>query len=509
MSEWGTLLLHLGEAAILAGREQEAIVAYEQAQNWFQERGDTLAAAQAAHGTGRAWSRLEAHTSALSALETARTWLKDHPGSELVQVLVDLAILLAVSLGRQREGIAYGEQALALAGTLEDQRLQATASRTVGNLLMRANRIEEALPLLEHALTQAKMRDDSSEASECCACLTLAHVWSGHFRQAEAITGERLSWARRTGEPYQVRHIYSLLAVFSVELGQFTKAERWLDQAEAALTDLSSPEPHAFLHHCRGWLAYYQGNYAAAEEYFARSVDLFREMGPAALLWYLPALGQAQARLGNQQAAASCMDEMETLLEKEQGDSMVKADALSKLAQIALVLGDRQRLATYYQELLPFQGRFVDVFVDRLLGEIETLLPAWSQAQTHLNAAEDMARREDLVPEVAWTRAAQGKLALARGGRGSVAEARQLFEQALALFQQLEMSGEARALQARLLALPKKVPTRLMRSLPAGLSQREAEVLRLIVAGKSNRQIAHALVLSEKTVANHVLHIFN
>ncbi len=101
------------------------------------------------------------------------------------------------------------------------------------------------------------------------------------------------------------------------------------------------------------------------------------------------------------------------------------------------------------------------------------------------------------------------KLALARGGRGSVAQARLLFEQAHALFQQIEMSGEAQTLQARQRALPKKIPTRSVRSLPAGLSEREVEVLRFIVAGKSNRQIAEALVLSEKTVANHILHICN
>lgn len=44
--------------------------------------------------------------------------------------------------------------------------------------------------------------------------------------------------------------------------------------------------------------------------------------------------------------------------------------------------------------------------------------------------------------------------------------------------------------------------------LPAGLSQREVEVLRLVVRGKSNREIAEALVISERTVANHLARIF-
>jgi DNA-binding NarL/FixJ family response regulator len=41
-----------------------------------------------------------------------------------------------------------------------------------------------------------------------------------------------------------------------------------------------------------------------------------------------------------------------------------------------------------------------------------------------------------------------------------------------------------------------------------GLSPRELEVLRLVAAGKSNREIAAALVISEHTVARHVQNIF-
>jgi DNA-binding NarL/FixJ family response regulator len=43
---------------------------------------------------------------------------------------------------------------------------------------------------------------------------------------------------------------------------------------------------------------------------------------------------------------------------------------------------------------------------------------------------------------------------------------------------------------------------------PHGLSRRELEVLRLLAAGKSNRDIAAALVISEHTVARHVQNIF-
>ena len=45
-------------------------------------------------------------------------------------------------------------------------------------------------------------------------------------------------------------------------------------------------------------------------------------------------------------------------------------------------------------------------------------------------------------------------------------------------------------------------------SLPAGLTAREAEVLRLVASGCSNAQIAAELVLSQKTVARHLSNIF-
>jgi DNA-binding NarL/FixJ family response regulator len=45
-------------------------------------------------------------------------------------------------------------------------------------------------------------------------------------------------------------------------------------------------------------------------------------------------------------------------------------------------------------------------------------------------------------------------------------------------------------------------------TLPGGLTEREAEVLRLVAGGRSNREIAALLFLSEKTVARHLSNIF-
>jgi DNA-binding NarL/FixJ family response regulator len=71
-------------------------------------------------------------------------------------------------------------------------------------------------------------------------------------------------------------------------------------------------------------------------------------------------------------------------------------------------------------------------------------------------------------------------------------------------------SGQAvldAAVQARLVGVA-SLPRVEGGPLPDGLTEREADVLRLIAAGRSNTEIARALFVSEATVKTHVNHIF-
>lgn len=61
------------------------------------------------------------------------------------------------------------------------------------------------------------------------------------------------------------------------------------------------------------------------------------------------------------------------------------------------------------------------------------------------------------------------------------------------------------AVRAVFLAVGHRVPRR--RTLVAGLTAREADVLALLVRGLSNRQIAERLVIGQRTVATHIEHI--
>src|SRR5205823_1034431 len=62
------------------------------------------------------------------------------------------------------------------------------------------------------------------------------------------------------------------------------------------------------------------------------------------------------------------------------------------------------------------------------------------------------------------------------------------------------------AVRAVLAAAGHRVPRR--REGPAGLTEREVEVLRLAARGLTNKDIAGVLFISPKTVANHIEHIY-
>ncbi len=436
-------------------------------------------------------------------METALALHGQEASQERIRTLIELSSLLSSAFHAHDEGIVLASEAAALARGIADQRSLISATRVLGNLTVRQGQLREGIRLLEEALLLAEDENDPVEAAECCASLAPAWFWLGEIERSATVTRRRLAHAGRAGDRYQLRHIYTWLAICDGLRGRIDESQAWIAQAEETVSRLGSPEPAAFLTFTRGALAFTQGQYDRAQELLFEATEQFRTIGSGALVWYLGWLGFAYAVGGSAENARRVTDELERLVFALPGPESA-GEAIVFLVQLALLLDDRVRIARHGSALAPLTGRFHDLLVDRLLGEIALLNHDYAAAERYLSEAEMVARREPLVWELARTREAQAELALARGSAPASSEVRELLEEAASQYDLILNRVEADRLRRRLAGKPVASDSDRLR----GLTPRESEVLRLLATGRSNRDIAAALFLSEKTVEHHISRLY-
>jgi len=139
----------------------------------------------------------------------------------------------------------------------------------------------------------------------------------------------------------------------------------------------------------------------------------------------------------------------------------------------------------------------------RLLGELATESGHLVEAVTHLDAALHLAEACGAPYERALVRLAQANVAVRQDSATAFAHLREAREELARL--------GARPALARVDQLAARVSRRSARGarLPAGLTDRELTVLRLVSRGLTNREVAEELTLSLRTVAHHLDSIYN
>jgi DNA-binding CsgD family transcriptional regulator len=137
----------------------------------------------------------------------------------------------------------------------------------------------------------------------------------------------------------------------------------------------------------------------------------------------------------------------------------------------------------------------------RLLGELDTGARRYIDAAAHLDQALALADACAAPYERALTFLAMAELHVATK---NAAAARASCEEARTICLPLRAGPALARIDAIVARLEEAVSPP---PFPAGLTWREVEVLRLVAAGHTNRQIADMLSLTEKTVKNHITHI--
>jgi DNA-binding CsgD family transcriptional regulator len=371
-----------------------------------------------------------------------------------------------------------------------DPDVLALAIHTDGLIAIAQGREPEGVALLDEAMTAVVAGELSSfftgvvYCNVIAACLELADVRrAGEWSEAARAWCESLP----PESPYPGLCRINRAEVASLR-GAWAEAEA---EAVRASEELMSFDPMAAASalYETGEIRRRLGDVAGAQEAFARA----RELG------FDPQPGLSLLRLAQGKAEAA-QTSLRLAVAGGEGNSLRRARLLAAQVEVALVVEDRETARAARDELAEMAR---DSARPALAAAAASADGALRLAEGDVDGALQSSRRAGsiwqelkLPYETAQARLSHG---LALRASGNEEDARSELRAALATFERLGASPDARR-TADLFSEG--------RGLPGGLSPREAEVLRLLATGKTNREIAAALVISEHTVARHLQNMF-
>lgn len=397
---------------------------------------------------------------------------------------------LAFGGGRFDEAAELCERAIALARESRDTDVEVLATMNLARSLVYGGHVDEGFDAMDRvmlAISSGRVSDRAAGPAYCAVIASCLERWD--VERARVWTRDLSGWcdAQRGLEPFRGECSVNRAYVLRL-LGEW-------DEATTTLTEVCDRERrtqtlegafYGLAELCR--LA---GRRDEAEAAYRRAAELGREVQPGLALLRRDQGRASAARTGIGRALEASptpgqraeMLAAQVEVEAEHGDPRVAERAASELRAMADALRT------------PYLQAQADRAEARLL--IDTDAP--ERALPLLRRAWTAWRRLEAPYEGAMTRVLIGRANRAVGDE----EAAQLeFDAARSVLVDLGAVADLDRLE-RLAAEPDRPAA----AAAAGLTRREVEVLRLIASGRSNRQIAIELFLSERTVARHVSNI--
>jgi ATP/maltotriose-dependent transcriptional regulator MalT len=379
---------------------------------------------------------------------------------------------------------AVAAEAAAIGERFGDRDLFALATHGHGFMLIKDGRVPEGLALLDEAMVSVTADDLLPIVTGIVYCgVIIACQDVFEVRRAREWTEALARW---WDEQPDMMAFTGRCLVHRAEILQLQGS--WKEALEEARRagerfEVQRNQAAGLAHYRRGELLRLQGELAEAEE-------AYRE---ASRLGWEPQPGLAQLRLaqGRRDAAVASIRRARA----EIAEPLKLAGVLPAFVEIMLGAGEVGEARTACGELESIAGRYESAMLRALVAHS---LGAVALAEGDAGAALGPLRESlsvwqslDAPYEVARARVLIGHACRALGDEDAAGLE---LEAARAAFRELGAAPDLARLEAR--------------AQSHGLSRRELEVLRLVAAGRSNRDIAAELVISEHTVARHVQNIF-
>jgi DNA-binding CsgD family transcriptional regulator len=482
----------LATAAYMLGRDDEYRQVLERAHHAHLAEGNAQRAVRCAF-----WAGLSHLTQ--GELAPASGWfargqrLLDLDDRDCVErgYLLAPVLLAHVARGDHEAAYATAGEAAEIGARFGDADLVALVVQEQGHALIRQGRAGEGLRLLDETMTAVTMGELSPIVTGLIYCNTIAFCQDMlELRRAREWTAALTRWVER--QPDMVAHTGRCL-VHRAEIMELQG--HWQDalvEARRASERLASGTGGRL---AAGNALYRQGEILRLRGDFVAAEDAYRE---ASRHGWEPQPGLALLRLAqeNSEAAAAAIGRALD----ESSERLTRARLLPAYVEIMLANGkveDAGRASRELHEIADVQ----DTQVLRTLSARARAEMALSEgdARAALVALREACRgweELDAPYEIARVRVLVGLACRALGDNDTAVLE---FEAARATFERLGAGPDL----SRLDSLEETAPAD-----THGLTVRELQVMRLLAAGRTNRQIAAALVLSKRTVDRHVSNIF-
>jgi DNA-binding CsgD family transcriptional regulator/tetratricopeptide (TPR) repeat protein len=495
----GETQLELGTARMRAGGSYDAIEAFRTAAEIARDIGDPNLLATAAFGFEDACSRPGiTDEGAVELLEEASIAIGEADSELRVRLLTGLGRAYAF-MGDYPAGDAAHRDAIAMARRLDDRLGLATV--LVAAYWSRGDQsLDETLEMLVEARDLAEGLGATDLQTDAMEWRVAGLIALGALRTAQRELAEVHALALRLRQPFTLHvaeHYASTLALCAGRLGEAEASAQRSHEWSRLLTGRAASGVHGIqmfgIRREQGRLAELAPVVRVLAE-SKRSRGAWRA-GFAALLAELGMENDARRELAR--VREDGLDEFRPKL---------WLASLTYLADACWLVGDDDMAGLLYLELAPLSGCNVVIghgvacygAADRYLGRLAATLGDHERAIEHFQHALAANRAMGATTWVAHTLCDYGRTLRMRGRHDDEGQASSLLSEAAALADRVGMPAlltRARALGAR--AGPAAAP-------PDDLSWREVDILRLVAAGLSNREIGQELSISGHTVANHV-----